>query len=144
MSDSNDSNDAADLSETDFFSVREERDATVEVQRTIDETERRRELQIAYNEKHGIIPTALNKSKEIILESTKVADGDLMDTSSPKSTEKKTVKIEKSAFKNEAALDQEIRRIKKAMEKAAKELEFIEAAGFRDEMKALQKLKKSY
>ncbi len=117
---------------------------TKSMQRTIDETERRRALQIAYNEKHGIIPTALNKSKEIILESTKVADGDLMDTSSPKSTEKKTVKIEKSAFKNEAALDQEIRRIKKAMEKAAKELEFIEAAGFRDEMKALQKLKKSY
>ena len=68
----------------------------------------------------------------------------MRDTSSPKSTEKKTVKMEKGAFKNEAALDQEIRRIKKAMEKAAKELEFIEAAGFRDEMKALQKLKKSY
>ena len=117
---------------------------TKSMQRTIDETERRRALQIAYNEKHGIVPTALNKSKEIILESTKVADGDLRDTLSPKSTEKKTVKIEKSAFKNEAALDQEIRRIKKAMEKAAKELEFIEAAGFRDEMKALQKLKKSY
>ena len=117
---------------------------TKSMRRTIDETERRRALQIAYNEKHGIIPTALNKSKEIILESTKVADGDLRDTLSPKSTEKKTVKMEKSAFKNEAALDQEIRRIKKAMEKAAKELEFIEAAGFRDEMKGLQKLKKSY
>lgn len=37
MSDSSDSNEAADLSETDFFSVREERDAAVEVQRTIDE-----------------------------------------------------------------------------------------------------------
>ena len=117
---------------------------TKSMQRTIDETERRRTLQITYNKKHGIVPTALNKSKEIILESTKVADGDLMDTSSSKSTEKKTVKMEKSAFKNEAALDQEIKRIKKAMEKAAKELEFIEAAGFRDEMKALQKLKKSY
>ena len=117
---------------------------TKSMQRTIDETERRRALQIAYNKKHGIIPTALNKSKEIILESTKVADGDLRDSLSPKSTEKKTVKMEKNAFKNEAALDQEIKRIKKAMEKAAKELEFIEAAGFRDQMKALQKLKKSY
>ncbi len=117
---------------------------TKSMQRTIDETERRRALQIAYNKKHGIIPTALNKSKEIILESTKVADGDLMDTSSPKSTENISVKMEKNAFKNEAALDQEIKRIKKAMEKAAKELEFIEAAGFRDQMKALQKLKKSY
>ena len=117
---------------------------TKSMQRTIDETERRRTLQITYNKKHDIVPTALNKSKEIILESTKVADGDLMDTSSPKSTENISVKMEKNAFKNEAALDQEIRRIKKAMEKAAKELEFIEAAGFRDEMKALQKLKKSY
>ena len=73
-----------------------------------------------------------------------MADGDLMDTSSPKSTENISVKMEKNAFKNEDALDQEIKRIKKAMEKAAKELEFIEAAGFRDQMKALQKLKKSY
>jgi len=117
---------------------------TKSMQRTIDETERRRTLQITYNKKHNIVPTALNKSKEIILESTKVADGDLMDTSSPKSTENISVKMEKNAFKNEAALDQEIKRIKKAMEKAAKELEFIEAAGFRDQMKALQKLKKSY
>jgi excinuclease ABC subunit B len=117
---------------------------TKSMQRTIDETERRRTLQITYNKKHDIVPTALNKSKEIILESTKVADGDLMDTSSPKSTENISVKMEKNAFKNEAALDQEIKRIKKAMEKAAKELEFIEAAGFRDQMKALQKLKKSY
>ena len=117
---------------------------TKSMRRTIDETERRRTLQITYNKKHGIVPTALNKSKEIILESTKVADGDLMDTSSPKSTENISVKMEKNAFKNEAALDQEIKRIKKAMEKAAKKLEFIEAAGFRDQMKALQKLKKSY
>ena len=117
---------------------------TKSMQRTIDETERRRTLQITYNKKHDIVPTALNKSKEIILESTKVADGDLMDNSSPKSTENISVKMEKNAFKNEDALDQEIKRIKKAMEKAAKELEFIEAAGFRDQMKALQKLKKSY
>ena len=117
---------------------------TKSMQRTIDETERRRTLQITYNKKHDIVPTALNKSKEIILESTKVADGDLMDTSSPKSIENISVTMEKNAFKNEAALDQEIKRIKKAMEKAAKKLEFIEAAGFRDQMKALQKLKKSY
>lgn len=117
---------------------------TKSMQRTIDETERRRTLQITYNKKHDIVPTALNKSKEIILESTKVADGDLRDTSSPKSTENISVKMEKNAFKNEAVLDQEIKRIKKAMEKAAKELKFIEAAGFRDQMKALQKLKKSY
>jgi excinuclease ABC subunit B len=49
---------------------------TKSMQRTIDETLRRRAIQIAYNEEHGMVPTALNKSKEKIMESTIVADGD--------------------------------------------------------------------
>ncbi|MDA9817179.1 excinuclease ABC subunit UvrB [bacterium] len=117
---------------------------TKSMQRTMDETDRRRVLQIAYNEKHGITPTALNKSKEIILESTKVADGESTESSINSAKANANVKKEKSAFKNEEELNIEIKRIKKAMEKAAKDLEFIEAAGFRDEMKALQEIKKSY
>jgi excinuclease ABC subunit B len=117
---------------------------TKSMQRTMDETDRRRVLQIAYNEKHGITPTALNKSKEIILESTKVADGESTESSNNSAKANANVKKEKSAFKNEEELNIEIKRIKKAMEKAAKDLEFIEAAGFRDEMKALQEIKKSY
>jgi excinuclease ABC subunit B len=117
---------------------------TKSMQRTMDETDRRRVLQIAYNEKHGITPTALKKSKEIILESTKVADGESTESSNNSAKANANVKKEKSAFKNEEELNIEIKRIKKAMEKAAKDLEFIEAAGFRDEMKALQEIKKSY
>ncbi|MFT6246188.1 MAG: excinuclease ABC subunit B, partial [Crocinitomicaceae bacterium] len=49
---------------------------TNSMQRTMDETSRRRKIQKEYNTKHGITPTALNKSKEKILGSTKVADGD--------------------------------------------------------------------
>ena len=117
---------------------------TKSMQATIDKTENRRAVQSDYNKKHGIIPTALQKSKELILESTKVADGDKKEKT-PTVTKQATHEgLNKADFKNEAALDLEIKTAKKAMEKAAKNLEFIEAAGFRDRMRALQKLKKSY
>ncbi len=117
---------------------------TKSMQATIDKTQNRRSVQAAYNKKHGITPTALQKSKELILESTKVADGDKKEKR-PNIT-KELIKecFNKADFKNEAALDLEIKTVKKAMEKAAKDLDFIEAAGFRDQMRALQKLKKSY
>lgn len=118
---------------------------TKSMQATIDKTEDRRSVQRAYNEKHGITPTALQKSKELILESTKVADGDKKEkTPTVAKKEVTNESLKKSDFKDEAALDLEIKTVKKAMEKAAKDLEFIEAAGFRDRMRALQKLKKSY
>ena len=117
---------------------------TKSMQATIDKTENRRAVQSDYNKKHGIIPTALEKSKELILESTKVADGDKKEKT-PTVTKQATYEgLNKADFINEAALDLEIKTAKKAMEKAAKNLEFIEAAGFRDRMRALQKLKKSY
>ena len=118
---------------------------TKSMQATIDKTEDRRSVQRAYNEKHGITPTALQKSKELILESTKVADGDKKEKT-PTVVKKDVTNesLKKADFKDEAALDTEIKTVKRAMEKAAKDLEFIEAAGFRDRMRALQKLKKSY
>jgi len=117
---------------------------TKSMQATIDKTENRRSVQAAYNKKHGITPTALQKSKELILESTKVADGDKKEKRPNITKESIKEGLTKADFKNEAALDLEIKTVKKAMEKAAKDLEFIEAAGFRDQMRALQKLKKSY
>ena len=117
---------------------------TKSMQATIDKTENRRTVQSDYNKKHGIIPTALQKSKELILESTKVADGDKKDKTPTVTKQVIREGLNKADFKNEAALDLEIKTAKKAMEKAAKNLEFIEAAGFRDRMRALQKLKKSY
>ena len=96
-----------------------------------------------YNEKHNIKPTALQKSKEVILESTKVADGE---TYAQKAERKETLSEAEiaSEFKNQKDLNKEIKRIRKLMEKAAKNLDFIEAAGYRDQMKGLQKLEKQF
>lgn len=108
--------------------------------RTIAETERRRNMQIAYNEEHNQVPTALNKSKEKILRSTKVADGD------PNLRQLKDEYTETLPHAAEPALvyhtpedlDKAIAAKRKQMEKAAKDLDFIEAARMRDELFELQ------
>jgi len=117
---------------------------TKSMQRTIDETERRRKLQMAYNDKHGIVPTPLHKSKEGILESTKVADGDSSRKKSEDVGTVEEIRLNPKDFLNSKELEKEIKRVRKLMEKAAKNLEFIEAAGFRDQMRELQKLQKSF
>lgn len=117
---------------------------TNSMQRTIDETSRRRAIQIQHNEDHGMVPTPLNKSKERILESTKVADGD---------PAKRHVKYDYSDQQPLAAdpvvqymsleqLEKSILYTRKQMEKAAKELDFVEAARLRDELFALEAFKK--
>ena len=90
------------------------------MQRTIDETARRRKTQEAYNLAHNQVPTALVKSKEKIIEATKVADGD-------------------QNTRQVRSLQKEIKKLKKEMESAAKALDFIEAARIRDLIKALEK-----
>ena len=117
---------------------------TKSMQRTIDETERRRKLQMAYNEKHGLVPTPLQKSKEGILESTKVADGDSLRKKSEVDKTVEEIRMNPKDFLNGKELDKEIKRVRKHMEKAAKNLDFIEAAGFRDQMRELQKLQKTF
>ena len=100
---------------------------TKSMQRTIDETNRRHKIQIEYNSKNNITPTPLGKSKEMIMESTKVADGDF----------KKEVinqeDININGFKTKEA--EIIKEFEKQMRKAAKELDFIEAANIRDKIK---------
>ena len=117
---------------------------TDSMRKTIDETARRRALQIKYNEEHGMVPTALNKSKEKILEQTKVADGD------PSIRQMKYEFTEELSLAadpvvqhmTEDQLNKAILNTRKQMEKAAKELDFIEAARLRDELYALEKQKK--
>ena len=117
---------------------------TESMRRTIDETARRRALQIQYNEDHGMVPTPLNKSKERILESTKVADGD------PTTRNLKYDYSEELALAADPVvqymsleqLEKSITHTRKQMEKAAKELDFIEAARLRDELFALEARKK--
>jgi excinuclease ABC subunit B len=111
---------------------------------TIDETSRRRSIQIAYNEEHGLSPTPLNKSKEKILESTKVADGDptMRMAQYERSTNEQLAAEQKTEYFNPEELEKHIKLAKKAMEKAAKELDFIEAARLRDEMNRLISFRK--
>lgn len=112
---------------------------TMSMQKTIDETSRRRSIQIAYNEEHGLVPTPLTKSKEKILESTKVADGDPGKEYSDIAPANKDLAAEPSApYASKAELESQIVRTKKAMESAAKELDFIEAARLRDLLFELQ------
>lgn len=111
---------------------------TDSMQKTIDETARRREIQMAYNEAHGITPTPLKKSKEKILESTKVADGDGPTDYSMVQTPSIAADPVVQYMSNEQ-LEKSIKHTRKQMEEAAKSLDFIEAARLRDELFALQK-----
>ncbi|MBM3453356.1 MAG: excinuclease ABC subunit UvrB [Bacteroidetes bacterium] len=117
---------------------------TKSIEQTIEETSRRRSIQIAYNEKHGLKPTPLNKSKEKILESTKVADGDTTARMAQyeRLTTEQVAAESNTEYTTSEALEKQIKLIKKLMEKAAKELDFIEAARMRDEMNRLISLRK--
>jgi excinuclease ABC subunit B len=111
---------------------------TDSMRKTIEETARRRALQTKYNEEHGMVPTPLNKSKEKILEQTKVADGD-MATRQAKYDYTDPV-LERMSVEQ---LEKSIQNTRKQMEKAAKELDFLEAARLRDELFALEERKKN-
>jgi excinuclease ABC subunit B len=118
---------------------------TDSMRKTIEETERRRAMQIAYNEAHGLTPTALNKSKEKIMQSTKVADGDPNVRAPKEYTISETTAIAADvqiSYKNPAELEHAIATKRKQMEKAAKDLDFIQAAKYRDELFELQAQKK--
>jgi excinuclease ABC subunit B len=114
---------------------------TESMQQAIDETNRRRKTQIDYNKEHGITPQTIIRSKESILGQTKVAD-------SKKSSLKYYIESEETslaadpvaAYLSKDELQKMADRTRKAMEKAAKELEFMEAAKLRDEFMAIQKL----
>jgi excinuclease ABC subunit B len=117
---------------------------TNSMRRTIDETNRRRALQMAYNKKMGITPTPLNKSKKSILEQTAVAD------SSHKPArayiEPETINMAADPvikYMGKPELEKQIDQRQKEMESAAKELNFIEAARLRDEIASLKALLES-
>lgn len=114
---------------------------TQSMQKTIDETLRRRKLQMDYNEAHGLVPTALNKSKEKIMESTTVADGEsaLKTLRYEQSQEVALAAEDRPQYSNPVDIEKQLKATKKAMEKAAKELDFIEAARLRDQLFDLEK-----
>ena len=104
---------------------------TKSMQKTIDETEYRREKQIAYNTENNITPTALNKSLDNVLSKNSVS------TYSYQLEALKAAEPE-SKYLSKPDLEKKIREKRKLMEQAAKALDFIIAAQLRDEIKGYQ------
>lgn len=114
---------------------------TDSMQKTIDETNRRRIKQLEYNEAHGITPTQILRSKENIMSQTKVADSKHAEPKAYIEPDYASVAADPVVhYMNKEQLKKTIASTKKAMEKAARELDFIEAARLRDEMHELEKL----
>jgi excinuclease ABC subunit B len=116
---------------------------TDSMQRTIDETNRRREKQMKYNEEHGIVPKGVFKSKEEIMKQTSVLDIKGYKEEDPYAIKDgaSMAAEDEVEYKNIAQLDKLIGQTKKMMEKSAKELDFMEAARLRDKLFQLQKEK---
>jgi excinuclease ABC subunit B len=105
---------------------------TVSMQKTIDETIYRRNKQMQFNTDHGLVPQALSKKIESAFTKNPLIDTEL-GWESPKAAEPATEYLTKGE------VDKRIREKRKAMEQAAKALDFMKAAQYRDEISALQK-----
>jgi len=114
---------------------------TESMQKTIDETNRRREKQIQYNIEHDITPTTIKKSIDQIMGQTSVLDIKGT-TESPYAIDDSYTTIaaeDEVEYKTIPQMEKAIAQIKKMMEKAAKDMDFMEAARLRDEMFRMQK-----
>ena len=98
---------------------------TGSMRKAIDETERRRELQMRYNKEHGITPKTVQKNIRAVIEATMVAE---------ETEDYIAVKPKLSAKERE----KRIRILEKEMKAAAKALEFEKAAALRDEIRQLR------
>ena len=104
---------------------------TKSMQKTIDETNYRRTKQIEYNKKNNITPTAIKKSLNNALTKNKEAQKE----------ELKIINKRSEQFINKKDVDKKIREVRKLMEGSAKNLDFMEAAKYRDQIKELQEVK---
>lgn len=112
---------------------------THSMQMTIDETNRRRAIQEAYNTEHGIVPTQIKRTTESIMQQTKVAGSRAQEVM----YETNSVEIAMAAdpvleYMTKDQLQKTFKKVKSDMEAAAKKLDFIEAARLRDEMFVLE------
>jgi len=104
---------------------------TKSMKKTIDETDYRREKQNAYNLANGLVPSALNKSLDSVLAKNSVS-------THANELEARELAEKANRHLTKPQIEKKIREIRKAMERASKSLEFIEAAKCRDEIKLLQ------
>ncbi|HLO58721.1 MAG TPA: excinuclease ABC subunit UvrB [Bacteroidales bacterium] len=111
---------------------------TESMKKTIDETNRRREIQLAYNEANGITPRQIVKAASNILNDIRRKTGDRQVYVEPEKVDVAADPVVQYMTKD--ALQKAMDKAKKSMEKAASELNFIEAARFRDEMLAYKDL----
>ncbi|MHB9055633.1 MAG: excinuclease ABC subunit UvrB [Paludibacteraceae bacterium] len=109
---------------------------TMSMQKTIDETNRRREKQLAYNEKHGIIPTAIIKGERSAL--SKMEPNAYIEPAHEVTVAADPV----VQYMTKPALEKAIAKTRKAMMDAAKKLEFLDAAQYRDELIKLEEILK--
>lgn len=114
---------------------------TDSMQRTIDETNRRREIQIAYNVANNIVPTTVVKTRDQVLAQTSVLDIKSYDEKSHYAVHDSLslVAEDQEEYSTIPQLEKGIKAVKKQMEKAAKDLDFMEAARLRDQMFSMQK-----
>jgi excinuclease ABC subunit B len=114
---------------------------TESMRKTIDETERRRKKQIEYNFDHGIKPTQIVKSKADIFGQTTVVDASGKLTKAYAEPEKVNYAADPVVqYMTKEQLEKRIAALKKDMQKAAKELDFVQAAKLRDEIFTLENL----
>ena len=114
---------------------------TDSMQRTIDETNRKREKQMAYNQEHGITPTQIIKSTDAIMGQTAVADSGRKEEKVYIEDENLDVAADPVVqYMSAEAVKKAIDKTKKEMQEAAKQLDFIEAARLRDEIRGLEEL----
>jgi len=113
---------------------------TDSMKKTIEETERRRQVQMAYNTQHGITPTSVLKSKEQILKETSVADAKKQTEQLAYDQAMADMAVADPVFEymGKSELEKAIKETERSMQRAAKEMEFIEAARYRDQIEQLK------
>jgi excinuclease ABC subunit B len=117
---------------------------TESMQTAIDETNRRRRIQMDYNKEHGIEPKTILKSKDAILEQTKIADSKKSEKKYYSEQELPTLAADPLiAYLDKHQIKQLMGQTRKKMEQAARDLDFMEAARLRDELFQLEKIYKN-